>query len=165
MCIPLKPFRACGLVTLCWRLRLLKHDAWSRSVQIVGLGQPGGVLQATAGWTNQSGLCGLLLCCALLCECLAPWLLTLPLVCPPLCPEGTRAQMSLHTHAYAQDITYTVHTQSRWYILLLPSGPVLTRRVQEHTYQSVSSTAPKAVLNALLSSLFFPCFVLSRNPE
>jgi len=59
----------------------------------------------------------------------------------------------LYTYTYTEHTHLHTHTQPRWCILLLASGPVLTRRVQEHTYQSVSSTAPKAFLNASLSAL------------
>lgn len=42
---PLEAFGACGLVTLCLRRSLLKPDACRRSLQIVGLGWPGGVFR------------------------------------------------------------------------------------------------------------------------
>lgn len=49
----------------------------------------------------------------LLCECLASWLLTLPLIYRPYCPEAT--QMNVHTHAYAQDISIHTHTIQMMY--------------------------------------------------
>lgn len=146
MCIPFEASGACGLLTLCRRLSLLKPDACSWSLQIVMMGWPGAIVQATEGWTNQSGLCGLLSCCVLLCESRVAWLLTASLMCPPIGPKGTCTQIGLHLYAYAQGMslyTYSAQTQLRWCALLLASRPMLTRHVQQHTIRVCHLWHPK----------------------
>ena len=151
-CQPLTPyihtFTAHERICICI---VQMRETWCLEQELTDsrVGQAWGILRAYGGWTNRSGLCGLLLHYILCCECMAFWLLTLSLKCPPL---STLLYTNELAHICICAGYICSHNPHNWYILLLAPGPVLTRHVQEHTYQSVSSKTPKGLFkcNTLL---------------